>query len=120
LNKGLFDHAQGELEADEKSPGLSMSDLLTLPEPLSGLLNWMVRQGPAAFADVVAFLGGDEAHTRLVLADLLDKGFIRECEIHGLTQYRVPLAPKRGRAVPAKLWQASSDRLEGEEEEERL
>lgn len=116
MDKGLFDRLQGELEARERSPGLSMSDLLTLPEPLSSLLNWMIRQGPAAFADIVAFLGEDEAHARLVLADLLDKGFIREFEIHGVTQYRVRLAPKRGRALPANLWQALSDKVEGEEE----
>jgi len=97
-----------------------MSDLLTLPEPLSGLLNWMIRQGSAALADIVAFLGEDEARARLLLADLLDKGWIRELEIHGVTQYRVRLAPKRGCAVPGKLWQASSNRLDGEEEEEQL
>ena len=117
MDKGLFDRLLGELEAREKSPGLSMSDLLTLSEPLSGLLNWMVRQAPVALADVVAFLRGDEARTRLVLADLLDKGFVREIEIHGVTHYRVRLAPKRGRALPANLWQALSDRVEGEEEE---
>lgn len=119
MSQGMFDRIEGEMAAREKSPGLSMADLLTLPEPLSGLLNWMVRQGPAAFADVVAFLGGDETHTRLVLADLLDKGFIRECEIHGLTQYRAPLAPKRGRALPSNLWQALGEKVEQVGEEQR-
>ena len=52
-----------------------------------------------------------------LLADLLDKGWIRELEIRGVTQYRVRLAPKRGRALPANLWQALSDKVESEEEE---
>lgn len=116
MDNGLFDRLQGELEARERSPGLSMSDLLTLPEPLGGLLNWMIRRGSAAFADVVAFLGQDEARARTVLADLLDRGLIRELEIRGVIQYRVRLAPKRGRALPANLWQALSDKVEGEEE----
>lgn len=119
MGKGLFDRVQGELEARQKSPGLSMSDLLTLPEPLSGLLNWMMRQEQVALADVVAFLGQDEAHTRALLADLLDKGFIREIEIRGVTQYRVRLAPKRGRALPANLWEALDEKVEHEEEERR-
>ncbi|MBN1140097.1 MAG: hypothetical protein JXM73_26240 [Anaerolineae bacterium] len=117
MGRGLFDRLDGELAAREKSPGLSMADLLTLPEPLSGLLKWLMRQRTAAFADVAAFLGGDEAQARLALADLLDKGLIRELEMRGATQYRVRLAPKRGRALPANLWQALSDKVEGEEEE---
>ena len=117
MGRGLFDRVEGELAARKKSPGLSMSDLLTLPEPLGGLLKWMTRQGAATFADVVAFLGEDEARARRVLADLLDKGWIRELEIRGVTQYRVRLAPKRGRALPANLWQALSDKVESEEEE---
>jgi hypothetical protein len=116
VGRGMFDRLEGELAGHEKSPGLSMSDLLTLPEPQNGLLKWMIRQGAAAFADVVAFLGADEADTRLVLVDLLDKGLIRELEIRGMTQYRVRLAPKRGRALPGNLWQALSDKVEGEEE----
>jgi hypothetical protein len=117
MGRGIFDRVEGELAARGKSPGLSMADLLTMPDPQSSLLKWMIRQGAAAFADVVAFLGGDEADARLVLSDLLDQGLIRELEIRGVTEYRVRLAPKRGRALPANLWQALSDKVEGEGEE---
>jgi hypothetical protein len=116
VGRGLFDRVEGELAAREKSPGLSMADLLTLPEPQSGLLKWMTRQRAVAYEDVVAFLGGDEAQARRVLAELLEKGWILELEIRGVTQYRVRLAPKRGRALPGNLWQALSDKVEGEEE----
>jgi hypothetical protein len=94
-----------------------MSDLLELPEPLSGMLKWMMRQGQVTSADVGAFLGQDKERTRAVLADLCEKGFVREIEIRGVTQYRVRLAPKRGRALPSNLWQALDERVEGEEEE---
>jgi hypothetical protein len=114
--RGIFDRLEGELAAREKSPGLSMSDLLGLPEPQSGLLKWMMRQKAVASADVVAFLGGDEEQARLVLADLLEKGWILEFEIHSVIQYRVRLAPKKGRTLPGNLWQALSDKVEGEEE----
>ena len=116
MAQGIFDRVRGELAAREKSPGLTMSDLLTLPEPQSGLLTWMLRQEAVAFGEVMAFLGGDEAHARRVLADLLDQGLIRELEMRGVTQYRVRLAPKRGRALPSNLWQALNDKVEGKEE----
>jgi len=119
MAQGIFDRVRGELTARERSPWLSMSDLLTLPEPQSGLLTWMVRQEAVAFGDVIAFLGGDEAQARLVLADLLDKGLIRELERRGVTQYRVRLAPKRGRELPANLWQALDAKCEHGKEDQR-
>ncbi len=113
---GLFNRLQGELDAREQSPGLRMSDLLTLPEPLAGLLNWMIRQVQVGLDDVAAFLQRDEEEARTVLAGLREKGFVREIEMRGMTTYRVRLAPKRGRKMPADLWQALDDRVETEGE----
>jgi hypothetical protein len=93
-----------------------MSDLLTLPDPVSGLLNWMIRQEHVGLADVAAFLKQDEECARIVLADLGDQGFVREIEMRGTTTYRVRLAPKRGKKMPANLWQALDDKVESEEE----
>lgn len=116
MGKGLFNRLQGELEAREQSPGLRMSDLLTLPEPASGLLNWMIRQGQVGLADVTAFLRRDEDCARTILVDLRDKGYVREIEMRGVVQYRVRLAPKRGKTMPANLWKALEDKAEQEEE----
>jgi len=117
VGRGLFDRLDGELTAREKSPGLTMADLLTLPEPQSGLLKWMTRQRAVAYADVVAFLGGDEEQAQGVLAGLVDGGLIREIEMRGVRHYAVRLAPKKGRALPGNLWQALGDKVEGGEEE---
>ena len=117
MGRGIFDRVEGELAAREKSPGLSMADLLTLPEPQGGLLRWMIRQRAVPFADVVAFLGGDEEQAVRVLAGMVDGGLIREIEMRGARQYAVRLAPKKGRALPGNLWQALGDRIEAEEEE---
>ena len=115
MDKGLYNRLQGELEAREKSPGLSMSDLLALPEPQGSLLRWMVRKGQVELEDVTDFLKRDVAYTRALLADLLDKGFVREIEMRGVTQYRVRLAPKRGHELPGNLWQALNDKVQDEE-----
>jgi len=49
VSRGIFERVEGELAAREKSPGLSMADLLTLPEPQAGLLKWMTRQRAVPF-----------------------------------------------------------------------
>jgi hypothetical protein len=116
MGRGIYDRVEKELVARDRSPGLNMMELLTLPEPESGLLQWMTRQRAVTDGDVVAFLGGDEEQARLVLTGLLQKGWILELEVRGVIKYRVRLAPKRGRALPRNLWEALGDRVEGEEE----
>ncbi len=118
MSKGLFDRLDGELEAREQSLGLKMADLLALPEPLSELLGWMIRKGQANLADVSAFLGMDETCARTLLADAMSLGYVREIELPEATYYRVRLAPKRGRELPASLWQALEDKCGGGEESE--
>lgn len=119
MGTGLSKRLHREGEAREQSPGLKTSELLALPEPLSGLLNWMVRQGQVPFAEVTAFLGQDEELTRVLLSDLHDKGFVCETEIRGVTHYGVRLAPKRGRALPPDLCQTLDEMVEQGEEEQR-
>ena len=115
MSKGLFSRLEGELQAREKSPGLLMSDLLAMADPECGLLNWMIRQGQVALPEVMAFLGQGEDRTRSVLTGLRDKGYVREIEIHGMMSYRVRLAPKRGKTMPANLWAALDGKVEREE-----
>ncbi len=117
MSQGLFHRLQGELAAREQSPGLCMSDLLAFAEPAGSLLSWMLRQGQVTLADAMTFLGQDEAHARQVLDDLVRKGFVREIERRGITTYRVRLAPKRGKTMPANLWKALEDKAEPEEEQ---
>jgi hypothetical protein len=112
MSKGLFDRLQHELDAKEKTVGLSMADLLDLPESLRSLVNWMMRQDNVRLAEVATFLGQDEGTAGETLATLIDKGFVRELKLHGEMCYRLRLAPKRGRAVPLDVWRALDDKLE--------
>lgn len=66
--------------------------------------------------DVAGFLEQDEQLARQSIEDLLDRGFIREVAIGEITYYRVRLAPTRKREIPLDLWQALSDKVEGEGE----
>ena len=112
MGKGLFGRLQSELDAREESPGITMADILTMPDDLRTLVNWMIRRGQVTFAEVCAFLTQDETATRQVIKQLLEKHYAIEFELHGETMYRVRLAPKRRREVPLNVWQALDDKTE--------
>jgi predicted ArsR family transcriptional regulator len=109
-SRGLFDRLQEELVGREKAAGLSMADVLDLPDPLRGLVNWMLRQAEVGLDDVAAYLQHDEDAARATLATLADKGFVRVMEVRGQPRYRVRLAAKRGRELPTNLWQVLDDK----------
>ncbi len=115
MGRGLFDRLEGELAARERSPGLSMSDVLLLPEPLDRLTTWMLRQGQVSIEDVVEFLKQDQQQVQQCLGELLERGFIRKVTIGETTTYRVRLAPRRKRQMPLDLWQALEDKVEEKE-----
>ncbi len=112
MGKGLFGRLQSEIDAREKSPGLSMADILDLQEPLAGLVNWMMRQQQVDLPGVMAFLGQDEQQAHAFMQQLLDKGFIREVDKGGVCYYRVRLAPKKVNRLSEGLWNAIDKKVE--------
>ncbi|HEX2988059.1 MAG TPA: hypothetical protein VHS06_07815 [Chloroflexota bacterium] len=42
---GVFDRLQDEMVAREKAAGLTMADVLSLPDPERRLFNWVMRRG---------------------------------------------------------------------------
>lgn len=112
--EGLFDRLQAELEGREKAAGLSMADVLALPDPLRRLVNWLIREEEAGLADVASHLGQGEEATRAVLGGLVERGFMREMRVRGAVRYQVRLAVARRRQMPSDLWQALDERVEGE------
>jgi hypothetical protein len=108
----LFDRLQGELIAREKSPGLSLDDVMALPDPLDRLSMWMMRRRQVSLGDVTGFLEQDEQRARQCLDYLLDQGFIREVVIGEAMVYKVRLAPTRKRKIPLDLWQALLEKVE--------
>lgn len=114
MGKGLFGRVQQELEAREKTPGLTMADIISLPDDLRRLVNWMMREGDVQLAEMVAHMEADEDAVRSMLKNLLEKGFVSELEIEGETCYRVRLAPRRRRDIPLDIWQCLEDKVEEE------
>ena len=114
MSKGLFGRLEQELEARDKAAGLSMADILALPDPLRELVNWMLRKDVVSLQDAMARVGQDEATTRSTLAALVDKGFVREMLIRGEPHYKVRITSRARRALPSNLWRALDEKLQQE------
>jgi amino acid permease len=80
--------------------GLSIADVIALPEDQRQLVNWMMRREAVSLAEVAAHTGQDEAVARAALNGLVEQGFIRELEVDGETRYQLRLALRRGRQIP--------------------
>ena len=109
---GIFDRLGQELDAREKAAGLSMADVRSLPDDSRRLFNWMMRQEEVGLAEVITFLGQDEATVCCTLLALVEGGYVREIHTSGQVRYRVRLAPKRKRDIPLSIWQALDSKIE--------
>ena len=112
MGSGLFGRVEQELGAREKSPGLNMSDVITLPNPLRRLINWMIRERQVELTAAAAYMGQDEAAVHSMLAEMVDRGEVVEFDLRGQTFFRVRLAPKRGREIPLDIWQSLDEKCE--------
>jgi len=85
--------------------GVSMADILELPDESQTIVTWLIRQGEAALSEVATFIQRDEAITNTLLADLAVRGFVQEVssEGEGQPRYRVRLATKRTRKLSLDL-----------------
>ncbi len=115
-SEGLFGRLESELEGREKAAGLSMADVLALPDPLRRLMNWLIRAEEVGLHDVASRLDQTEDSARAILADLVERGFVRELTVRGEVRYRVRLSPTRPRQVPLDIWRHLDERVEGPRE----
>ncbi len=115
---GLFDRLQSEIEGREKAAGLSIADMLVLPEPLQKLLSWMMRQREVTLSELAAHVKEEPEAARGFVAELVEKGFVRELQLPDEPRYRVRLAAKRTRDLPADLWGALDQKVDEEQNEE--
>lgn len=116
---GLFDRLQSEINAQEKAAGLSMADVLSLPDDLRNISNWLMRKREANLNEVAAHTGKDLETTRSMLAELTEKGFVRELNFKDEPpRYRMRLAAKRGRQLSGNIWANLDDKVVADEAEE--
>jgi hypothetical protein len=88
-----------------KQVGVTMADILTLPDALRIIVTWLMQQREAGLPEVAAFVEQDEAVTRTQIAELVARGFVQEMQSQDESQprYRIRLAARRGRRLPPDL-----------------
>lgn len=91
----------------QEDKGLSMADILMLPDAQRRVVQWMMRQGDCALHDVAANTEQDEGDAAIALYDLMEQGFVQEIEVDDETLYRIRLASKEGiKQLPQTIQQA--------------
>jgi predicted transcriptional regulator len=93
-------------EENESSSGLSMADVLTLPDFEQKIVTWMVRKKEVSLAEVAAYMEQEEELVATTLNALKEQGFVQELEVEGERHYRPCLAPKQRSRASKNLWQA--------------
>lgn len=99
-------------EGEWDATGLRMADVLVLPDFLRELANWMMRRGEVSLAEVVGYIGQDEAVARTMLDTLEEQGFVQEVKVEGTSRYRVLFALRRGRQLPEDIWRVLDEEAE--------
>ncbi len=112
MAQGLFGQLRDQVEARERVQNLTMTDIFALPEPLSTVISWIVREREVSFSDLMEHLGQDETHARELLKALVDKGLVQELNTEGALSYRVRVVTKAKRQVSADLLKALEDKPE--------
>jgi DNA-binding MarR family transcriptional regulator len=95
---------QSEPSAGEQA-GVSITDVLALPDEFQTIITWLMRQGEAGLSEVAALIEQDDATARALVAELIAQGFVQKVvhEVEGQPRYRVRLATKRGKKLPLDL-----------------
>ena len=110
--KGLFGRLQNELEQRDKAAGLTMADVLELPDSLRSLVNWMMRKEEVTLDQVTEYLSQDDKSAQAMISALVEKGFVREYVVKGVHRYRVRIASRPKRELPTNLWNALGGKLD--------
>jgi Mn-dependent DtxR family transcriptional regulator len=106
MNRKPFNPSSIGDEESQSHAGLSMADVLTLPEFEQKLVTWMVRKKEVSLAEVAAYMEQEEEIVSTMLNSLKEQGFVQELDVEGEQRYRPCLAAKQGRRVSKNLWQA--------------
>jgi amino acid permease len=86
--------------------GLSLADVIALPEPEADLVGWIERRGEVSLREVAEHAGGDTAAARALVAALVERGVVAETSAAGERRYAARAATRRGGRLPAQVWQA--------------
>jgi amino acid permease len=86
--------------------GLSLADVIAMPEPEAELVGWIARRGEVSLREVAERTGADTGAARELVASLVERGVVAETSAGGERRYAARAATRRGGRLPAQIWQA--------------
>lgn len=98
-------HSSTQQAASSTSMGLSMVDVVSLPDDQRQLVNWIIREKDVTLAQVMAHTAQEEEILRPQLEALVKQGFLQQLEIESELHYQLRLAPKQRKQLPKDIWQ---------------
>ena len=96
-------------EPGRDTVGLSMSDVLLLPEAQGQLVTWMMREGDMSLEAAARHLEQAPEAARALLVDLVNQGFVREVEANGRLHYEPRLSSSRSHRLSSSLLETIAD-----------
>src|SRR5262249_7740164 len=103
----MFEFLHRDLEQRADLQGITMADVLDLPEPLCTALKRMVRGRSVLLSEFAAALDSGVAEARAVGAALVEKGYLIYAERRHSDEaiYRARFARVQGRNLPDAIWE---------------
>lgn len=92
-----------------ETAGLSLADILILPDSLRQLVNWIMRYQEVSVVEVATHIDEQEEVAHTMLESLVAQGLLSKRNVRGKHRYKLRLAPKQKRHLPEKIWQVLED-----------
>ncbi len=105
MDNEAFNTLKRDVESMTEVEGLTMTDLLTFPDDLRLLLNWMMRENGVQIEEMASYLAQEVNEARMLLEKMIEKGLIEEIKKKEEEQYQVLVKSSRNYRVPKKIWQ---------------
>lgn len=87
-------------DSQDSSIGLSMGDILALPDLQAKIVNCIIRHQQCRLPELAAHLTEDEQVVHSELNSLVEQGYVQEIKEAGESYYCVKLARKRRSHLP--------------------
>ena len=113
----LFDRLQKELDSrqEEAQEGISVLDLLDLPEPLRKIMRMMLRKTKLSYtySEIASEMKDfDKQGLNQTLTALVKQGWLFRFGEDESASYKVNLSRKRGSALGGNFWSAIDKKIE--------
>jgi amino acid permease len=86
--------------------GLSLGELLELPESQADLVGWITRRGEVTLAEVAERTGRDTGAARVLVESLVERGVVARTGSAPAPRYAPRVAARRGGRLTAEIWRA--------------